>query len=121
MTGSRLILFPPGRLTTESDIYSLGVVLLEMLTGLPALDPAEEVVVLAARLGLMPVLAGSNAVAMLAPYVDPAAGWTARAAGALSTLIRRCLHCELFAPLSMDRPEARGGGGVKSQGRLTGD
>ena len=82
----------PGEYTGASDVFSLGVVLLELLTSAPAVAPAERPPSLHAR--MRPRLpADALAVA------DPAAGFDSDAARGLAGVAAGCVR-----PGGSDRP-----------------
>ena len=82
----------PGEYTGASDVFSLGVVLLELLTSAPAVAPAERPPSLHAR--MRPRLpADALAVA------DPTAAFDADTAGGLANVAAGCVR-----PGGNDRP-----------------
>ena len=91
-TDSRPTPWAPGEYTGASDVFSLGVVLLELLTSAPAVAPAQRPPSLHAR--MRPRLP-ADAVAV----ADPAAGFDADAAGGLADVAAGCVR-----PGGSDRP-----------------
>ncbi|GAB2280349.1 hypothetical protein Dimus_014986 [Dionaea muscipula] len=92
------------RLTEKSDVYSFGVVLLELLTGMKAVDQRRE----NREVGLVDLVVGRIQTGQLGEVVDPAI-WDERVVaaveesiGAVAEVAFRCVAAE-----KDDRPDAR--------------
>ena len=77
------------RVSLRDDVYSVGVLLLTLLTGLPARDTKQPVALLADRLA--PNLASVQTSGSALAFADKAAGWSDAAAKVVARLAGRCL------------------------------
>lgn len=89
------------RLTEKSDVYSFGVVLLELVTGMKAVDQTRE----KREVTLADMAVGRIQMGLLSQMVDPALvaeGEAAEGVGAVTELAFRCVATD-----KDDRPDAR--------------
>ena len=112
-----------GRVSTKTDTYAFGVVLLELLTGKPPFDPQTRETLVNE---LSPILALADPSRLFVPYLDGRAGdWDARGACALASLADRCAdmrveHRCTVADVVRSIDELAGRGEAQAPGRRRG-